>query len=152
MKENNEKKIIIVTVLLFLLLLFFCVSMFDVLRRKSIQTAKIEQLVTETPEIFVNQNPINLDKVIEVNRNIDIREEMTYEEQDLEYTTRYVDNENLPSGTIHISQIGITGLQDTITIKKYKGDELISEQIVANNVQTAPIDKVVEIGTGRRKK
>ena len=77
---------------------------------------------------------------------------MIYEEQDLEYTTQYIDNEELPSGTLHVSQIGITGIQDTITIKKYSGDELVSEQIVASNVKKAPINKVVEIGVGRRKK
>ena len=58
----------------------------------------------------------------------------------------------MPSGTIHVSQIGVTGIQDVITIKKFDGDELISEQIVASNVKKSSIDKIVEIGTGRRNK
>ena len=39
---------------------------------------------------------------------------------------------------------------NTITIKKYNGDELISEQIVANNIKKASVNKIVEIGTGKR--
>ena len=70
----------------------------------------------------------------------------------LEYSTQYINNDKLPSGTIHVSQIGITGIQDVITIKKYNGDELLSEQIVASNVKNASIDKIVEIGTGKQKK
>ena len=107
---------------------------------------------SDLPKILNNKNSIDIDEIIEENRNIDIREEMTYEEQDLEYTTKYEDNEDLPIGTIHVSQIGITGKQDVITIKKYKDNEMISEQIVASNVKKASIDKIVEIGVGRRKK
>ncbi|MBR1539629.1 MAG: G5 domain-containing protein [Clostridia bacterium] len=151
-KKSNEKIIVVLTILLFLSLLFFCVNMFDVLKQKTIQASALEKIVEETPQILINQNPVNIDDEIEKNRNIDLREEMIYEEQDLEYTTQYIDNEELPSGTIHVSQIGITGMQDTITIKKYSGDELVSEQIVASNVKKAPINKVVEIGVGRRKK
>lgn len=151
-KESNEKVIAILTILLFLALLYFCVQMADALRKNTVQASRIEQKVSEVPEILINRNSINIDEVIEENKNINIREEMMYEEQDLEYTTQYINNEELPSGTIHVSQIGSTGRQNVITIKKYNGDELVSEQIVASNVQKASINKIVEIGTGRREK
>lgn len=151
-KESNEKVIVELTILLFLGLLFFCFNMFDVLKKKSIQAVSVDSLIEEIPEILINKNPINVDEIIKDNRNINIREEMIYEEQDLEYTTQYIDNEDLPSGTIHVSQIGINGMQDVITIKKYNGEELISEQIVASNVKKASVNKIVEIGVGRRKK
>jgi len=106
----------------------------------------------DMPKILSNKNSVDIENIIDKNRNINMREEMIYEEQDLEYTTQYLDNENLPSGTIHVSQIGITGKQDVITIKKYNENELISEQIVASNVKKAPINKVVELGIGKRKK
>ena len=151
-KKSKEKAIIILTILLFLFLLYFCVEVFYNLKQKTIQASYIEQLPYETPEILENQNPIDIEMVIDKNRNIDIREEMFYEEIALEYTTQYIDNENLPSGTIHVSQIGINGTQDVITVKKYKGDELISEQIVASNIKKTSVNKIVEIGTGKRKK
>ena len=151
-KERNEKAIIILTIFLFLILLYFCVQIYERIRQKTIQASYVEQIAVEVPEVLRNQNPIDITQIIEKNRNIDIREEMVYEEMDLEYTTQYVDNEDLPSGTIHVSQIGMTGAQDVITIKKYKGEELISEQIVASNIQKPSVNKIVEIGTGKRKK
>ena len=148
-KKGNEKIIVLLTVSLFLALSYFCLNLFNLLEFKKVQAVST---VSDNfvPEIQKNKNPVNIDKIIKENRNIDTREEMVYEEQYLEYNTEYIDNENLPSGTIHVSQIGMTGIQDVITIKKYKGDELVSEKIVASNVKKASIDKIVEIGTGKR--
>ena len=97
-KKNGERLICIITIILFLALLYFCAN---------------SEMIT----ILKNQNPIDLNEVIQENRNINIIEEMIYEEQDLEYNTQYINNESLPSGTIHVSQIGVTGIQDVITIK-----------------------------------
>lgn len=151
-KESNEKVIIILTILLFLALLYFFANLFNLIKLKEVQAVSSESFVESTPEILKNENPIDIDNIIEKNRNIDIKEEMKYEEMDLEYTTQYIDNEELPSGTIHVAQLGVNGIQDVITIKRYNLDELLSEQIVASNVKKASINKIVEIGTGRRKK
>lgn len=150
-KKGNEKIIVLLTISLFLALSYFCLNLFNLFEYRKVQAVSAN-LDNSTPEILDNKNPINIDKIIKENKNIDTREEMIYEEQDLEYNTEYINNEELPSGTIHVSQIGITGTQDVITIKKFKGDELVSEQIVASNVKEASIDKIVEIGTGKRKK
>lgn len=149
-KNNNEKLIVILTVILFLALLYFFVNLFDLVKYNNVQAVSAND--SEDLKILKNKNPINIDKIIKENKNINIREEMIYEQIDLEYNTQYINNDKLPSGTIQISQVGVTGLQDVITIKKFDGEELISDQIVASNVQKAPIDKIVEIGTGRRKK
>ena len=148
-KKGNEKLIVILTVSLFLALSYFCLNLFKLFEYRKVQAVSTVPSIS-IPEILKNKNPINIDKIINENKNIDTREEMIYEEQDLEYNTEYIDNENLPSGTIHVSQIGITGIQDVITIKKFKNDELVSEQIVASNVKKASIDKIVEVGTGKR--
>ena len=68
---------------------------------------------------------------------------MILEEIDLEHTTLYINNSKLPTGTMHVTQMGIDGKQDVITIKKYNNDELVSEQIVASNIKKASINKVV---------
>ena len=147
-KDNNINLIAVLIVILFIILLcFFIVQCFP-MKSKSMQALAIDN---STPEILINSNPVNIDEIIKTNRNISLKEEMIYEEQDLEYTTQYINNDKLPSGTLQVSQIGINGIQDVITIKKYKGDELISEQIVASNVKKASVDKIVEIGTGKRK-
>ena len=149
-KDSKEKVIFIFTILLFLALLYFFAQMFNLLEIKKAQAINVFASEIEIPDILINRNPIDIDKVITKNKNINIKEEMIYEEQDLEYTTQYINNEELPSGTMHVSQIGIHGIQDVITIKKYHGDELISEQIVANNIKKASVNKIVEIGTGKR--
>ena len=150
-KKSGERLVCIITIILFLALLYFCANMFNLLKYRSVQAVSSDSSL-EMITILKNQNPIDLNEVIQENRNINAKEEMIYEEQDLEYNTQYINNENLPSGTIHVSQIGVTGIQDVIIIKKFDGDELISEQIVASNVKKSSIDKIVEIGTGRRNK
>ncbi len=150
-KKSNEKLIVIFTIVLFFALLYFCANLFDLLEFKKVQAVSSEGFI-DIPKVLKNKNPVNIAKIIENNKNINIREEMIYEEQDLEYNTEYINNDKLPSGTIHVSQIGIVGSQDVITIKRFDGEELITEQIVASNIKKAPIDKIVEVGTGRRNK
>ena len=150
-KKGSEKLVVSLTIVLFLVLLYFCTNMFNLLDYRKVQAvSSIDNI--NSYEVFENQNPIDISKIIDENKNIDTREELIYEEQDIEYSTQYINNDKLPSGTIHVSQIGVTGVQDVITIKKYNGDELLSEQIVASNVRKTSIDKIVEIGTGKRKK
>lgn len=151
-KKGQEKVIIILTIFLFVVLLYFFINSFNLLGLKELQAVSANSNLPEVSEVYKNKNPIDLDEIILKNRNINIREEMTYEEQDLEFTTQYINNEELPTGTMMVSQIGITGKQDVITIKRYNGEELISEKIVANNVRKSPVNKIVEIGTGKRQK
>ena len=150
-KKNNQKLIIILTIFLFLILSYFFLNLFNLLEYENVQAVSIADNI-QIPEILNNENPVNIDEIIKENKNIDTREEMIYEEQDLEYITQYENNDELPSGTINVLQLGVTGSQDVITIKKFNGDELVSEQIVANNVKKASINKIVEIGTGKRNK
>lgn len=148
-KKSNEKLITIFTVSLFIVLSYFCLNLFELFDNKKVQAVSSTDNFS-IPTLLRNKNPINIDKIIDENKNINTREEMIYEEQDLEYSTQYINNDKLPSGTIQVLQIGITGTQDVITIKKFNGDELISEQIVASNIKKASINKIVEVGTGNR--
>jgi len=147
-KILNLKSITIITIILFFVLIYFFINSFKIFKIGEVQAAYEAE---DIPEIQKNFNPINLKKVLQENTNHNIKEEMSYEEIDIEYTTQYIDNEDLPSGTIHVSQIGIDGKQNVITIKRYEDENLISEQIVAKNITKAEINKVVEIGTGRGK-
>lgn len=148
-KKSNEKLITIFTVSLFIVLSYFCLNLFELFDNRKVQAVSSTDNFS-IPTLLRNKNPINIDKIIDENKNINTREEMIYEEQDLEYSTQYINNDKLPSGTIQVLQIGITGVQDVITIKKFNGDELISEQIVASNIKKASINKIVEVGTGNR--
>lgn len=101
--------------------------------------------------ILVNIHPLNIEKILSDNTSKIVSEEMMLEQIDLEYITEYIDNEELPSGTIWVDTVGQDGKQDVITIKRYENDELVSSKIVASNVNKAAINKVVEIGVGKGK-
>lgn len=149
MKKNvNFKILVIFTVSLFFVLIYFFINMFEFFEISTVEAVYSEN---STSKITKNLNPLNIDEILKENSISNIREEMSCEEIDLEYTTQYINNDKLPSGTIHVTQIGIDGKQNVITIKRYNNDDLISEKIVSSNITKASINKVVEIGTGRGK-
>lgn len=97
---------------------------------------------------YKNQNPIDLQEIIAQNVSGNCKEEMVVEEIDMEYTTRYKNNPELGKGVVQVLQEGRVGKKNAIMIKKYQEDELISEEQVAENMVKAPVERIVEIGTG----
>lgn len=100
--------------------------------------------------ILKNSNPIDLDNVIKKNTCYDLKEQIVTEESDWEYTTIYKQNSELAQGSVQVLQEGRNGKKNVVIIKKYKSDELISEEQVAENIINAPIERIVEIGTGSK--
>lgn len=145
-KYVNFKIIAVFTVILFFSLIYFFITNFNFFEMNTVEAVYADNI---SSEVIKNVNPLNIDEILKTNSGSNIKEEMTYEEIDLEYTTQYINNDELPTGTMHVTQVGIDGKQEVITIKKYNNDELISEQIVGNSIIKASINKTVEIGTGR---
>ena len=56
--------------------------------------------------------------------------------------------ENIPKGTMQVLQEGRDGKQRVVVVKQYENNNLISEEIVANHLTKASINKIIEIGTG----
>lgn len=133
-----------------LLCVSFIIILFTVLFSKKIFIKKnnVEPVYAKSIQVVKNKNPIDIEEILKENIKNEISEEMFVEEKDLEYTTEYVNNDKLPKGTIQVLQEGRDGKQNIVTIKKYKNDELISEEIVANNLIKASVNRVVEIGIG----
>lgn len=98
--------------------------------------------------IINNENPLDIENIILENTDVKLEEQMVLEEIDLEYTTEYRNNNDLPKGTIQVVQEGRDGKQNAIIIKKYENGELISEELVAENLIKASVNKIVEVGTG----
>lgn len=150
--QINSRKISILgtlVVILFLFLIIFMINTFGFFKKNEVEAVSEETI--ENQELNINQNPVDIDSILQQNVGANETWEMSWEEIDLEYTTRYTENPDLPSGTLHVTQVGIVGVQEVITVKKYINNELADEQIVASNIKRASIDKVVEIGTGRGK-
>ena len=83
----------------------------------------------ETYEIIEN-NEIDINKIIEKNTQNTKKEEIIKKEIDLEYTTKYTNNPNLPTGIIQVVQEGMDGKQEIITKKTYEGDKLDRKSVV----------------------
>ncbi len=103
----------------------------------------------EEKVFYKNQNPIDLETILKQNSAVAKKEEMVIEEMDIEYTTRYKNNPELASGVVQVLQEGRVGKKKAVVIKKYQENELISEEQVAENIIKSPVERMVEIGTGK---
>ena len=108
----------------------------------------IAQEPTEDVEIS-NANSVSLDKIIETNTKGNFNKEEVYKkEEELEYLTKYRNNDELYVGETKVSQEGKKGTQ-TITMKRtYDEDgKLIKEEQVNCVVTKSSISKIIDIGT-----
>lgn len=140
-KPINPAILIICSVFILIITALFSIKIFATNENKSIPQA-------EKVQVIRNHNPIDIDEILLNNINNEIIQEMVVQEIDLEYTTEYKNNSDLPRGTIQVIQEGRDGKQNAVIIKKYKNGELISEELVAENLIKSSVNKIVEIGTG----
>lgn len=144
--KNMAHKKLYVSMTLLLCLFFMSIMLF--FTSKNFAIDETNAMAVKKIPIYKNANPLNLDKIREENTANQIKEEMAVEEIDLEYTTRYRNNPDLASGVVQVLQEGRAGQKNAIVIKKYQEDVLIGEQQVAENIIKAPVERIVEIGTG----
>lgn len=109
-----------------------------------------EKIINQTEKVNVsNAESINLDDIIQKNTKSKSGKEEIYEKQEeLEYITKYRNNNELYQGTTQVSQEGRNGIQ-TITMKKiYDNDgNIVKEEQVGCVVTKSSINKIIEIGT-----
>ena len=103
----------------------------------------------EKPLIISEANDINLEEIISKNVGQDRKEEYSVEEIDLEYITKYKNNNSLPIGTIQVLQEGREGKQQITKKTIYEKGEIVGEEQVGSKITKASVDKIVEIGTNR---
>lgn len=147
-KEKSGK--IKIAVVLSVLLILFIVYLYIESKYEK-KTYAHNDIIEIQPEIS-NANTINLDEIIEKNaENVENREEITIEEVELEYITKYRNNSNLYKGTREVSQEGINGTQKITTKKIYdKNGKLIQEKQMSAVVTKSSINKIIDIGTKKR--
>ncbi|MCI9039113.1 MAG: hypothetical protein HFJ29_04505 [Clostridia bacterium] len=75
------------------------------------------------------------------------KEEIVTKPEDIEYTTKYIENPELPKGMLQVMQEGIDGQQEVYTKKVFEGEELISEEQMSSKVTKSSVNKMVAIGT-----
>ncbi len=116
----------------------------------------VENQETQKRNTYTEPNAIfpDVETIIEQNTKEATarRQEIVKEEMDLEYITKYQTNPDLPKDTIRVIQEGNVGSMQKIIQKEYIEDELVKEEQIGTVVLKPAIPKMVEIGTGNRKK
>lgn len=147
-KANTYHRKLYIGVTFLLCLFFMLIAVF--FTGNIFATDKDDLTQDEVKIFYENQNPIDLYEIMQQNANNNQKEEMVVEELDMEYTTYYKSNQELPSGVVQVLQEGRVGRKNAIIIKKYKDEELIAEELVAENLIKSPVERIVEIGTGSK--
>ena len=99
--------------------------------------------------VISNAEKINLEEIIEKNsKKSGYREEIIVHQEELEYITKYRNNDNIYIGKTAIAQEGKNGIQAITTKKVYnENGKLIKEEQVSAVVVKSSINKVIDIGT-----
>lgn len=144
------KNIMFVSV--FVIILLFLLAIYDYYFRKDEVYAQEASAKTNQNNVKIsNASEIDLEKIMNQNSENKAKEEYMTEEVELEYITKYRQNENIPTGTIQVVQEGREGKQEITTKKTYKNGQVASEEQVNSKITKASVDKIVEIGTGTKK-
>ena len=104
--QINSRKINFLGILIIILFCVFIILIINVLgifEHSEVEAVSLES-TEEIEKLHINKNPINIDNILSENTEENVTFEMSSEEKDLEYTTIYTENEDLPSGTIHVTQ------------------------------------------------
>lgn len=116
------------------------------------QVAYVTKVEASNEKIKIsNAKKVDIQELINQNLKKENVEQIITETIELEYITEYTENSELPTGTIQVIQEGRTGFQQNTIKKIYENQvEVLVEQLNTNIIKT-PINKIVEIGTGKGK-
>ena len=154
-KEINNLKAFLIIICILIFLVIICTGVVYVKK-----VVAVNNITTETVQYQLNEDfeysmaeDINIDEIIKNNlkTNTKNKEEIVVSEEELEYTTKYQNNNELYIGITKISQEGRKGIQTITTKVQYdeEGNEISREQISAI-VTKASLDKIIDIGTKQR--
>lgn len=146
-----KQRIIIyaITMIVLLIASFLCAKSFkNVQAVATIEEKKVEQKINEKVAMEENKNRIDINEILKENTGAVYKKTLNIDEVDLDYTTEYVENSELPTGTIQVKEEGVDGKQMMVIIKTYGGNEYISEERIEGKVVQEAKNKIVEIGTG----
>ena len=145
--KSKRKTLLSIGVFLITLSIIF-VAIFIKTSNKNESLATNSENVEEKNYEKANIEEFNIDEIINNNTAEPIREEIVSEEIDLEYTTIYKNSSSIPKGKMQVSQEGRDGKQIVVTKKKYRGNDLISEEQTGRTIKVSSVDKIVQIGVG----
>ena len=99
-----------------------------------------------------NAKSIDLEKIIAENTKVDTSEEIIKEIVELEYITKYRNNDEMLKGTTKVAQEGRNGTQEIIIKRKYdEYGSIINEEQLSATVVKSSINKIIDVGTADKK-
>lgn len=126
---------------------FFCFKTFKKTNAASITIEHISK-TNEKITMEENKNKIDIEEIIKENTSAINKKTLNVDEVDLDYKTEYIQNPDLPTGTIQVTQEGIDGKQMMVIVKSYEGNEFVGEERIQGEVTQEAINKIVQIGVG----
>lgn len=148
MNYSKEKSFLYVIFLAIFLLIILLIIYIKYIPKQNSYALNYEEEVYNEIKIS-SANFIDLSKIIAENTKQLLNKEEIYERQEeLEYITKYRNNDQIYKGQTIVSQEGRSGIQ-TITMKKIfdNNGKLIKEEQVGCRVTKASLDKIIDIGT-----
>ena len=145
-KNKTHKKTIFILLILIIILIFICV--YYIYSNKIISYASNNEKINNVKISDATQ--VDVQNILKTNANntySENREEIVIEDEELEYITKYKNNDQLPKGTIQVTQEGRNGTQKVYIRKIYNNDELIQEEQIKSTITKSAVNKIVEIGT-----
>ena len=144
-KDNNKYIVVLISVIVvWTSILFICYFA---------SNKPISYATYENDNIQIsNAQMIDLEKIISENTNITTKEEIVKEEVELEYITKYRNNDEMLKGTTSIAQEGRNGIQEIILKRTFdEQGNLINEEQLSATVVKSSINKIIDVGTADKK-
>ena len=146
MKETKNGKIIIKFSLMWFFVAIIIIALVISFFKNRIFATNTANKETETVVAFEeNQKSVDVVQVMLENTNSD--KKMVNEQRDVEYTTEYEENPNLPRDEEQVKQEGKIGKVQVTALQEYKDNQMINEEIIDSKTLEEVVTKIVYKGT-----
>lgn len=139
----------IIYLCLFFIILLYSIIFYNLYFEKEVFASDNTERNEEKVRIS-NASEINIEEIIDKNTNNGRKEEISVHEETLEYITKYRTNNKLPKGMVQVVQEGREGKQEITTKKVYEKEQLIEEIQMSSKIKKASVNKIVEVGNGKK--
>ena len=139
----------IIYLCLFFIILLYSIIFYNLYFSKEVFASDNTEINEEKVKIS-NASEINIEEIIDKNTNDGRKEEISVHEETLEYITKYKTNNKLPKGMVQVVQEGREGKQEITTKKVYEKEQLIEEIQMSSKIKKASVNKIVEVGNGKK--
>lgn len=139
----------IIYLCLFFIILLYSIIFYNLYFSKEVFASDNTERNEEKVRIS-DASEINIEEIIDKNTNNGRKEEISVHEETLEYITKYRTNNKLPKGMVQVVQEGREGKQEITTKKVYEKEQLIEEIQMSSKIKKASVNKIVEVGNGKK--